>query len=190
MKLKRIASSKSLEFLALVPLSLLIAYVSSSVYYSQKTQSGISVTQPPVVFAKGNDWPQGSVLESDLTRVSLDLKAYPNTTLTYEQPLNISNVDLSPHEFRLSPILITPASGEPDVGNFSFVNFVMQSENGETLASLNYTTTGNIWNILQKGGADLMLPPVTQWVVHVETRAASGASFGTVAKIQIAIYTR
>lgn len=184
MKLNSTISTKLLALLVLLLLCLLFALSSSIIYGLEAAQSGIN--QAEVVFSKGNDWPPGSVLESDLKRISLALIAYPNATLTYEQPLNISNVDSSSHQLTIRNVLITPVSGEPEVGNFSFINFVILNENGKALASFNYTTTDNVWSIPQSR-TNLTLLPGAQWIIEVETRAAPGASCEIVARIQIGI---
>jgi len=82
---------------------------------------------------------------------------------------------------------ITPNSGEPEVGNFSFVNFVIMSEKGEALASLNYTTIDNDWNILHTE-TEFTMSPHTQWTIQFETRASCGARRGIVAEIQMTLH--
>lgn len=183
MKLNSAVSTKLLAFIVLLLLCLLFAFVSSSIYGSA-AQSGIN--QTAVVFSKGNDWPCGSVLSPHLKEASLALVAYPDATLTYEQPLNISNVDSSSRKLTIRPVLVAPLSGEPEVGNFSFINFVVLNENGTAQASFNYTTTGNLWSAPQSR-TNLTLQPGAQWIIEVETRAAPLANSGIVANIRIDI---
>jgi hypothetical protein len=148
-------------------------------------QPSITVSTATIAFAAGNDFPTGSTLGSNSTWVSLALKAYPNATLYYDQPLNISNTDGASHNFRLRHISITPASGQSSVSNFVFFNFVVENTAGVPQASFNYTTSGTTWNTPSTTGY-LVLPANTQWIVYVETRAAAGANTVT-ANLQISL---
>jgi hypothetical protein len=176
---------KSLKVLILLLSSLLIASASAAVYYSMIMQPSVTVTGATIVFVLGNDAPTGSALGSNSTWANLALKAYPNATLTYDQALNISNTDTSSHTFRLRHILISPASGNSVVGNFTFFNFVVENTAGISQASFNYTTTGTTWNI-PSTTSYLTLPASTQWIIYVQTLAAPGANAVT-ANLQIAV---
>ncbi|NWF97259.1 MAG: hypothetical protein HXY34_14065 [Candidatus Thorarchaeota archaeon] len=123
---------------------------------------------------------------ANATWVSLALKAYPNATLTYEQPLNVSNTDSVSHTFRLRHVSITPASGQPEIGNFTFINFIVMDTAGVSQASFNYTITGTTWNT-PSPTSYLTLPGSTQWIIYVETKATAGANSDIVANLQIAV---
>ena len=185
MNLKRTVSKKSFKFIVLVAMAGLIASASAAVYYSTIAQVGVEITSATIVFAQGNDWPTGSVMGDNSTWVSLALKAYPNATLYYDQPLNISNTDSSSHTFRLRHVSITPATGNADVSNFKFFNFVVLDKDGAAQASFNYTTTGDDWNT-PASTSYLELPANTQWVVYVETSASPGANSVT-ANLQMSV---
>jgi hypothetical protein len=176
---------KSVKVLVLLLSSLLIATASAAVYYSMIMQPSITVTGATIAFALGNDWPSGSTLGSNSTWVSLALKAYPNATLTYDQPLNISNTDAASHTFRLRHISITPTSGTASVGNFTFINFVVENTAAVPQASFNYTTTGTTWNT-PLTTSYMTLPANTQWIIYIQTLAAPGAKAVT-ADLQIAV---
>jgi hypothetical protein len=149
-------------------------------------QPTVTVSQAPVIFVSGTDGTSAGVsMGTNSTWVSLALKAYPNVTLTYEQPLNVSNTDTNSHSFRLRHVSITPASGS-QVGNFTFINFVVLNTAGVTQASFNYTTSGSSWNI-PSTTSYLTLPASTQWVIYIQTQAAAGASSTIAADIQIAL---
>lgn len=163
----------------------LIATASAAVYYSVVMQPSVTVTSATIVFVLGTDAPAGSALGSNSTWVSLALKAYPNATLFYDQPLNISNTDGAPHTFRLRHISITPATGDAQVANFTFFNFVVENTAGAAQASFNYTTTGTTWNT-PPDTSYMTLPGNTQWIIYVETRAAAGANAVT-ANLQISV---
>lgn len=186
MNLKKINSKKSITLLALILASILISTVSAAVYYSMIAQPAVTITAAPIVFAQGNDWPSGSTLGSNGTWVSLALKAYPNVTLAYDQPLNISNTDSASHTFRLRHVSITPASGNSQVSNFTSINFVVENAAGTAQASFNYTVTSTTWNT-PTTTSYLTLPASTQWIIYVSTVATAGATSGITANIQISV---
>jgi hypothetical protein len=186
MNLRNIRShKKSVKLLILLLSSLLIASASASVYYSMIMQPSVTVTGATIVFAQGNDWPSESTMGSNSTFVSLALKAYPNATLIYDQPLNISNTDSASHQFRLRHISITPATGNAQVANFTFFNFVVEDAAGVAQASFNYTITGTTWNT-PTTTSSMTLPANTQWIIYVETKATGGANAVT-ANLQISV---
>jgi len=149
-------------------------------------QPVVSITSAAVFFVSGNDGTGVANLGANSTYVSLALKAYPNITLTYEQPLNISNTDGVSHTFRLRHISITPANGDAQVGNFTFVNFVVQNTAGVAQGSFNYTTNILDWNT-PSAMSPMTLPANTQWIIYIETRAVGGANTAAQANIQIAV---
>ena len=185
MNLRKIRSAKSVKFIILLALATLIATASAAVYYSEIMQPSVTITGATIIFVSGNDFPTGSTLGSNSTWVSLALKAYPNATLTYDQPLNISNTDSASHNFRLRNISVTPASGTSSVSNFTAINFVVENTAGVAQASFNYTTTGTTWNV-PTTTSYLTLPANTQWILYVQTQAAPSANAVT-ANLQISV---
>jgi hypothetical protein len=185
MELRKIASRKAIKLLTLLLTAMLIATASAAVYYSMIMQPSITITGATVRFAQGNDWPPGSTLGNNGTWVSLALKAYPNVTLTYDQPLNITNTDSASHTFRLRHVSITPASGNAQVSNFAFINFVVQNAAGAQQATFNYTTTGTTWTT-PTSTSYLIIPANTQWIVYVQTGASASAN-DVAANLQIAV---
>ena len=181
-----ILSEKPVKLLILLLTSVLITTASAAVYYSNMMQPFVTVSGATIALAQGNDWPSGSTLGTNATWVSLALKAYPNATLTYEQFLNVSNTDSASHTFRLRHVSITPASGQPQVGNFTFINFIVMDTDGVSQASFNYTTTSTTWNT-PSPTSYLTLPGSTQWIIYVETKATAGANSDIVANMQIAV---
>lgn len=187
MTLKNIRFKGPIKLLTLLLTGMLIVTVSAAVYYSMMMQPAVSISPATIRFAQGADWPTGSALGANATWASLALKAYPNATLMYDKPLNISNSDASnSHQFRLRHISITPASGTASVGNFTFINFVVKNTAGVSQASFNYTTTGSTWNT-PPTTSYLTLPASTQWIIYVETRAVPGAKGSVVANIQMSV---
>jgi len=186
--MKKVLSSKALKLLFLLLTSLLIASASAAVYYSISMEPKVTIKQAVVQFAEGSDWSQvaGSIGTNN-TWCSLSLKAYPNATLTYEQPLNISNTDGSnSHQFRLRHISITPANGSVSVSNFTFFNFVVKNAAGVSQASFNYTTSGDNW-ITPSTTSYMTLTANTKWIIYIETKAAAGATKDIAASIVIAV---
>ena len=171
----------------LVLASVLIATAVAAVYYSLTMQPDVTITPATIGFAQGADWPTGSTLGANSTWVRLALKAYPNATLVYDQPLNISNSDGSnSHQFRLRHVTISPADGNQQVSNFTFIRFVVKDVAGVSQASFNYTTSGDTWTT-PSTTSYLTVPASTEWVIYVETRAAAYANTNIVANIQVAV---
>lgn len=187
MKIPNIASRKPLKLITLLLTGMLIITASAAVYYSMTLQPAVAIAGASIRFVQGSDWPTGSSLGTNSTWAYLAFKAYPNATLTYDQPLNVSNTDASnSHQFRLRHIAITPASGSESVSNFTLINFVVLDSSGAQQASFNYTTSGDTWST-PATTSYLTLPASTQWIIYVQTKASAGASGSIVANIQIAM---
>jgi len=186
MEIRKLLFRKELKLVTLLLTSLLIASASAAVYYSMIMQPAVTITGASIRFVQGADWPSGSSLGTNSTWVSLALKAYPNATLTYDKPLNVSNTDTAAHSFRLRHISITPASGNVEVSNFTSIRFAIKNTAGTVQAWFNYTTSGDTWST-PADTSYLSLPASTQWIIYVETKAAAGANTNIVANIQIAV---
>ncbi|UCE95224.1 MAG: hypothetical protein JSV51_05665, partial [Candidatus Bathyarchaeota archaeon] len=169
MEIKNLLSRKETKLLTLLLTALLIASASAAVYYSLSMEPTVTITGALVSFEQGGDWPSGSSLGTNSTYVSLAIRAYPNATLTYDEPLNISNIDSSAHDIRLRHVSITPASGSASVSNFTFINFTLNS------VDFDYTTTNDNWNTPSDMNYQ-SLPGNTEWALKIETRAAAGAT--------------
>jgi len=187
MEIKKLLFRREMKLVTLLLTSMLIATASASVYYSMIMQPAVTITGAKLRFVQGSDWP-GGTLGTNATWVGVNLNAYPNATLTYDQPLNISNTDSASHTFRLRYVSITPASGTVSVSNFTFINFVVKDAAGTSQASMNFTTSGtDTWTVTPTQTSTMTLPGTTQWIVYVETKAAAGANSNIVANIQIAV---
>jgi len=179
--------NKSIKMMILTLISLLVVSASAAVYYSLVMEPTVTISQATVSFEQGDDWPTGSSMGTNSTYVSLAIKAYPNATLTYDEPLNISNTDGSAHDIRLRHVSITPASGS-SVSNFTFINFTLIQPNGNPVTGSNfdYTTSGDTWTTpsdmtYQSLGANI------EWAVKIETKAAAGATGALTCTIVIAV---
>jgi len=182
---KNFKTTKSTRFLLLLMLSIVIGLANAAIFYSLTFSSTVSITDPTVIFVQGDDFPSGSDIGDNSSTAYLALAAYPNITLTYEEPLNISNTDIAGHLFRLRHIAISPANGTADVGNFSYICFTILDAGGSSQGVFNYTTTGNDW-ITPATTSDMTLPASTQWILYVETKAAASAN-DVAASITIAV---
>jgi hypothetical protein len=166
------AKRKSLDLIVLLMISVFVISASALVYYSLEMQTTATITYSKVRFDTGTDWSgleSGSSLSPDKTYVFLNITAYPNATLTYDQPLVINNTDSAAHLVRFSHVSITP-NATASVSNFTFINFTL---NG--VHAFDYTTTGDNWN----APTDMTyqsLSGTTEWDVKIETKAAAGAT--------------
>ena len=175
-----ILAKRWLKLLTLLLTTAIISTVSASVYYSMYMEPTVTISPPTVIFEQGDDWTTGSSMGDNSTYVSLSLKAYPNATLTYEEPLNISNTDSgSAHDVRLRHVSITPSSGS-SVSNFAFINFTL---NG---VEFDYTVSGTNW-VTPSDMSYQSLPASTEWILKIETKAVAGATDGVTSTIVIAL---
>lgn len=189
MNMKKVLSSKALKLFTLLLTSMFIASASATVYYSISMEPTVAISQAVVQFAQGSDWSKvaGSIGTNN-TWCSLSLKAYPNATLTYEQPLNISNTAGTSKSIKLRHVSISPASADASVSNFTFIKFVLMDASGTPVSggSFNYTTNGDTWN-LPSSMEYKTIQGTTKWTVRIETKAAAGAAKDIAASIVIAV---
>lgn len=161
--------NKSVKMLILMLMSLIIISASAAVYYSMTMQPTVTIAEAVVRFDQGSDWTDaGGSMGTNNTYVSLSIKAYPNATLTYDQPIIINNTDSAAHDVRLSHVSITPASGN-SVSNFTLIRFTLNS------VTFEYTTTTDTWNTPTDMSYQT-LPANTEWDLKIETEAAAGAT--------------
>jgi hypothetical protein len=181
-------SSKALKLLFLLLTSMFIASASAAVYFSISMEPTVTIKQAVVQFAQGSDWSKvAGSMGTNNTWCSLSLKAYPNATLTYEQPLNISNTAGTSKSIKLRHVSISPASSDASVSNFTFIKFVLMDASGNPVSggSFNYTTSGDTWNLPSMEYKTITA--TTKWTVRIETKAAAGATKDIAASIVIAV---
>ena len=185
MEIREILSSKSMKFLTLLLTSMLIASASAAVYYSLTWQPRVTVQSAPAVgFTNGDDTPAGSTVNSAWAR--LLFKSYPNTTLTYDEGMNITNNDVSSHQIRLRHLSISPANGAAAVSNFTTIRFTLIAQDGTTVTTFEYTTTGDNWNT-PSTTSYYTIPASQEWTLKVETLSPAAATATTEANLQIAL---
>jgi len=174
---------RTLKFVTLLASALLIGSVSAAVYYSL-TISGSLTTAVTVCFDHGTDWPSGSTMGTGNTSVTLALKAYPNTTLTYEKAVNVSNTQAVTPSIRLRHISIT--NGTADIGNFTFLNIVLLDDTGVQKGYINYTVSGNDFISSESTSYEAM-DANDEWTIRIETKAEPDAVAGISATLQMAL---
>lgn len=182
MGLRKILRSKSMKLLTLLLLSMLISTASAAIYYSMTMQVKVTIGPATVIFGQGADWPTGSTMGTNSTYVSLVIKAYPNATLTYDEPVVLNNTDASAHDVRFRHVSITP-NATASVGNFTFINFTLNGQD------FDYYTSGDNWVAPSTMGWQ-NLTASTEWPVKIETRAVAGAWNATTCTIVIAVDVR
>jgi len=176
------------KFLTLLLTAMLIATASAAVYYSLSMQPQVTVSTPAIRFESGTDTPANSNVTD--AWCFLNLKSYPNATLTYDDAVNISNTDISnAHSFKLKHSSVTPTNGSVTVGNWSYIKFIIYDENATQKASLNYTVSGNNWILEPASGETslLSIPANKDWTVKVITLSPATATVGQVCNIQISV---
>jgi len=193
MNLEKIWRSKSLKLLTLLLTSTLIATASAAVYYSLYMQTGATTSESPVKFVQGSDWGQvAGAWGVNGTWCVLSIKAYPNATLTYEEPLNLSNTVGSNKTFRLTyqPSQSNLVNGW-SAANWTFINFTIIDAGGTPVSGgdFNFYTNGTgastTWQTPSMN--DLTIPSMTQWTIKIETKAAEGAWDNQAVKIVITV---
>jgi len=175
---------KVLRLLCFLLSGLLVMTASAAVYYSLTMQPSVTITAPVVAFKEGDDWNSSWSMGFNNTWCALALKAYPNATLTYDEPLNLTNTGAAVN-ITLKTVSISPASANADVGNFTFINFTLHDETGAIKGSLNYTTSGNIWSTPSM--TEVTMDANDKWYITIQTKAAAGAQADIVASIVIAV---
>lgn len=184
MNLRKILHKRSLKLLTLLLTSLLIATGSAAVYYSLIAQPDVTVTEPVVAFTNGTDWDNSWSLGTNGTWCRIAIKAYPNATLTYDEPINLTNTGTGV-QIKLRTVSISPSSGSASVSNFTFINFTLHDETGNIKGSLNYTTSGDTWSSPSMDYT--AMDASDEWYIAIQTKAAAGATAGILANIEIAV---
>ncbi|MCW4001641.1 MAG: hypothetical protein NWE97_00415 [Candidatus Bathyarchaeota archaeon] len=177
----KILSKKPVKFVTLLLTAMLIASASAAVYYSLNMTSTVSVFGTDVYFVEGTDNSTAGLAVAiggnGTTIVLTGLRAYPNATFTYEDPIRVRN-NGTQVDVRLRHISVSDPADD-----FVFINFTMQS------LELDYTASGSNWNDpgtstwLSMPGTD----PDTEWSIKIETKATAGASTSSSVTIEMTV---
>jgi len=181
MEIKKILSSKSMKFVTLLLTAMLIASASALVYYSLSMTSTITTASTnDVYFVSGVDAGTAgtSILEGKKTATLASLKAYPNMTMSYDDPIRVRNNASTSFSVRLRHV-----SRTGDAANFEFISFTL---NTTTTISLNYTSNGASWTDPSASGWETVSPN-TEYAIIVRTKADANAPIDQIATIVIAI---
>jgi hypothetical protein len=174
---------KNLKFVTLLISALLIGTASASIYYALNISGTVTVAVT-VCFGQGSDWPSGSQMGTGNTSVTLSLKAYPNTTLTYGEALKVNNTQNGTPSVRLRHITITNST--TDVANFTFINIILLDDGSNQMGYLNYTVSGNDFILTSDTGYDQMSANAV-WSIRIETKAEADATAGIDVTLQVAV---
>jgi len=180
------AKRKTLDLIVLLMISVFVITVSAQVYYSLGMKSTITTATTDVYFVKGVDNVTAGVsLSPQNTYATLTgLKAYPNASFTYTDPLRVRNNNAtSEYSIRLGPVSLSGNDTE-----FVYVKFLLRngtSETSPTLASLNYTCDGSSWANTGATGW-IEIPAVTEYAITVVTKAKDDAGSAQV-EIEIVV---
>lgn len=176
-----------MKLVTLLLTSMLIATASAAVYYSLSMQPSVTISEAAVKFEQGTDWP-GGTMGNNGTWCTISLKAYPNATLTYEEPLNLSSAG-SGRNFHL-----TYKSGLVNgwsAANWTFINFTIVDAGGTPVSGgeFDFYTTGTgasaTWHTPTM--SDLTIPATTKWTIKIETKAAENAWLNQVVSMVITV---
>jgi hypothetical protein len=181
MEIKKLLFRKEMKIVTLLLTSMLIASASAAVYYSLSMTSTITTATNDVYFITGADATAAgtSIFNSNKSATLASLKAYPNMTTSYDDPIRVRNNNGATNfNVRLKPILRTG-----DAQYFAYINFTLQTS---TKISLNYTSNGVSWTDPSTSGW-ATVNANTSYAIVVQTRASSTATSGQIASIEIAI---
>ncbi len=160
--------------------SILIASVSAGVYYSLSMTSTITTATTDVWFKVGSD--NGTDCNVQLspqntTATITALKAYPNATYTYVDPIRVWNNGTAGQDIRLRHVSLSGNDTE-----FDYVKFQIRNGTTETdaiLRTLTYNCTGSGWT-LPSNTTYVQLPGTTEWSITIETMAVDSAASASV----------
>lgn len=175
------AKRKTLDLIVLLMISVFVISASAAVYYSLGITSTITTAANDVYFVLGPDNGTATVtLFNDNKSATLaSLKAYPNLTMTYDDPIRVRNNHTSAnYNVRLRPV-----SRSGNALYFVFINFTL---NTTTPVSLNYTSNGASWTDPSETGF-VQVDANTEYAIRVQTMANATATSGQTANIEVAI---
>jgi len=169
---------------------MLIASVSAATFISLTTESTIAVYKSDVYFVAGSDnGTAGLVVTLDSTNTTATLtglRAYPNATFTYSDPVRVRNnaTGGSNPQLRLAP-KVDPSANPED---FEYVKFLLNASSADD-RWLNYTSTGASWT--SPTGPTIWtttgITPSTEWSIVIYTKATAGATVSDSVTISITV---
>jgi len=188
----KIRSKKALKFLGLLISAILIASVSAAMYLQLTMTSTITVYKSNVYFKVGSDNGTKNLvvtLDSTNTTATLTgLRAYPNATFTYTDPIRVRNNATSGTNttLRLAP-KVDPSTNAED---FFYVKFLLNATNPADYRWLNYTSDGiSTWTspTAPTEWTTIGIAPGEEWSIVIYTMARPGANSGDDVTIAITV---
>jgi len=181
MELRKILFRKEMKLVTLLLTAMLIATTSAAVYYSLEMTSTITTAANDVYFVMGPDNSTAGVtlLMGNKSATLASLKAYPNMTMSYDDPIRVRNNNTST-DFN---VRLRNVSLSGNAQYFVFINFTLQTS---TKVSLNYTSNGVSWTTPSQT-AFVQVGMNTEYAITVQTMANATATSGQTATIEIAI---
>lgn len=190
MELREFLSKKPVKFLTLLLSAMLIASASAAMYYSLTMTSTIQVYEAQVYFVTGSDDGNGGLVvtlsNDDTTATLTGLRAYPNLTFTYTDPVRVRNNASAGNysQLRLAPVVDPSANPE----DFVYVKFLLNSTTAED-RWLNYTSDGSTWTS-PTGPTSWTATGINggeEWPIVVMTMANATATAGQTVTIGITV---
>lgn len=191
MELKEILSKKPVKFLTLLLTAMLIASASAATYLTLTMTSTVEVYKSNVYFVEGTDnqTVPGLVVTFDSANTTASiagLRAYPNATFTYTDPVRVrNNASAGTYsQLRLAP-KDNPSTNAAD---FYYVKFLLNATTAE-YRWLNYTSDGGTWTP-PSGPTSWTSTGINggeEWPIVVMTMARPGATVGHSVTIGITV---
>jgi len=186
--LKGLPAKKSMKFVALLLTSLLIASVSAVMFYSLEMTSTIDVYAADVYFVVGNDNGSSGLVvtfgSQNTTATITGLRAYPNASLTYTDPIRVRNNGSLTAQLRLAPL--TDPSTNPE--DFVYIRFLLNASGADD-RWLNYTSDGSSWTSPSSATSwtSTGIGASTEWPIVIYTKANATATTSDSVTIAITV---
>ena len=146
MDIRKILFRKELKLVTLLLTAMLIASASATMYYSLTMTSTIDVYAADVYFVVGLDNATSGLLVTldgtNTTATLTGLRAYPNASLTYTDPIRVRNNASAGNYTQLRLVPVTNPSGNEN--QFVYIRFMLNATTAEN-KWLNYTSDGSTW---------------------------------------------
>ncbi|MCW3981317.1 MAG: hypothetical protein NWF11_07575 [Candidatus Bathyarchaeota archaeon] len=171
--------TKSVKMLILTMMSIFVLSATAAVYYSLEITSTVTTAANDIYFVEGTDNATAGVtiFNDNKSSTLAQLKAYPNITMTYDDPLKVRNNNTGTnHNVRLTPVSLVG-----NAANFVFINFTLQTS---TKISLNYTSNGVSWTTPSQTSF-AQVDANQEYSIVVQTMANATAAADQTATIEI-----
>ncbi len=189
MEIRNILSRKSAKLLVLLLINMLVVTVSAAMYYSLSMSSTIDVYAADVYFVVGTDNGTSGLVVTlggqNTTATITGLRAYPNASLTYTDPIRVRNNGSTTAQLRLAPL--TNPSANPE--DFVYVRFQLNATAAGDIKWLNYTSDGVSWTS-PSGPTSWTTTGIgasTEWPIVIYTMANATATAANSVTIEITV---